>query len=42
MTYMLDESTLVLEGVALAEVIKFMIEMLIDLAAGTILDEEAA
>ena len=39
---MFNKSTLVLEGVTLAKAIKFVIEMLVDLAASPILDEEAA
>jgi hypothetical protein len=35
-----NESTLVLEGVTLAEVVKFVIQMLINLACSTVLDEE--
>jgi hypothetical protein len=37
-TYMLDECALVLEGVTLAEMVKFVVKVLIDLAAGTVLD----
>jgi len=39
---MLDESTLVLEGVTLAQVIELVVKMLVDLTAGTVLDEETA
>ena len=39
---MLDECTLVLEGVTLAEVVEFVVEVLVDLAGGAILDEQAA
>ena len=39
---MFDESALVLKGVALAEVVQFVVEMLVDLARGTVLDEQAA
>jgi hypothetical protein len=39
---MLNERTLVLEGVTLAQVVQFVVEVLINLAAGTILDEETA
>ena len=42
MTYMFDQCTLMFEGVTLAEMIKFMVEMFIDLARGTVLDEKAA
>jgi len=41
-TYMLDEGTLVLEGVTLAEVVELVVEVLVDLAGGTVLDEQAA
>lgn len=41
-TYMLDQSTLVLESVALAQVVELVVKMLVDLAAGTILDQETA
>jgi hypothetical protein len=37
-----DESTLVLEGVTLAEVVQLVVEVLVDLASGTVLDEETA
>ena len=37
---MLDQGSLVLERVALAEMIEFVVEMLVDLAAGTVLDQE--
>ena len=39
---MLDERTLVLEGVTLAEVVKFVIQMLVDLAGGAVLDQQTA
>lgn len=39
---MLDEGTLVLESVTLAQVIELMVQVLIDLARRTILDEQAA
>ena len=39
---MLNQSSLVLEGVTLAQVVKFVVQVLVDLAAGTVLDEEAA
>jgi len=41
-TYMLDEGTLVLESVTLAQVIELMVQVLIYLARRTILDEQAA
>jgi hypothetical protein len=33
-----DESTLVLEGVTLAEMVEFVVKVLVDLARGTVLD----
>ncbi len=39
---MLNQCPLVLEGVTLAEMIQFVVEVLVDLAAGTILYEKAA
>lgn len=39
---MLDQCSLVLEGITLAQVIEFVVEVLIDLAAGTVLDQETA
>lgn len=41
-TYVFDQGTLMLEGVALAQMVEFMIEVLIDLAAGTIFYQETA
>lgn len=38
---MLDQRPLVLKRIALREVVKLVIEVLVDLAAGTVLDEEA-
>lgn len=35
---MLNERTLVLEGVTLGEVVELVVEVLVDLAAGTVLD----
>lgn len=40
-TYVLNESALVLEGVTLGEVVELVVQVLVDLAAGTVLDEEA-
>jgi hypothetical protein len=37
---MFNQSTLVLEGITLAQVIKFMVEVFVDFASRTILDEE--
>lgn len=39
-TYVLNQRSLVLEGITLAEVVEFMVEMLVDLTAGTVLHEE--
>lgn len=39
---MLNERPLVLEGVTLGEVVEFVVEVLVDLAAGAVLDEQAA
>jgi hypothetical protein len=39
-TYVFNESTLVLEGVTLGEMVKLVVEMLVDLASGTVLDKE--
>lgn len=41
-TYVFNESTLVLEGVTLGEVVKLVVEVLIDLSGGAVLDEETA
>jgi hypothetical protein len=38
----LDECTLVLEGVTLAQVVELVVEVLVNLASGAILDEQAA
>jgi hypothetical protein len=38
----LNQSALVLEGVTLAQVVKLVVKVLVNLAAGTVLDEEAA
>jgi hypothetical protein len=37
-----NESTLVLEGVTLGEVVELMVEVLVDLSCGTVLDEKTA
>jgi len=37
-TYVLNKSSLVLESVTLAGVVKLMVEVLVDLARGTVLD----
>lgn len=39
-TYVFDQCTLVLEGVTLTQVVKFVVEVLVNLAGGTILDEQ--
>ena len=38
MTYVLNKGTLVLEGVTLGQVVKFVVQVLVNLAAGTVLD----
>lgn len=35
---MLDQGSLVLEGVTLAEMVQLVVEMLVDLARGTVFD----
>ena len=37
---MLNESTLVLEGVTLAQVVQLVVKVLVDLAGGTVADEQ--
>lgn len=39
-TYVLNESTLVLEGVTLGGVVQLVVEVLVDLARGTVLDQQ--
>lgn len=39
-TYVLDEGTLVLEGVTLAQVVELVVEVLVDLAGGAVADEQ--
>jgi hypothetical protein len=41
-TYVFNESTLVLEGVTLAEEVELVVEVLVDLSSGTVLDEKTA
>jgi hypothetical protein len=41
-TYVFDESTLVLECVTLGEEVELVVEVLVDLSGGTVLDEETA
>lgn len=38
---MLDQSTLVLEGITLAQMIEFVVEVLVDLAGSAVLDQKA-
>jgi hypothetical protein len=38
-TYVFNESTLVLEGVTLGEMVELVVEVLVDLAGGAVLDE---
>ena len=37
---MLNEGTLVLEGVTLAQVVELVVEVLVNLAGGTVLDQQ--
>jgi hypothetical protein len=39
---MFNQRTLVLEGITLAEVVEFVVKVLIDFACGPILDKETA
>ena len=39
---MFDQSTLVLEGVTLAELVKFVVEVFVDLASSTVLDKKTS
>lgn len=39
---MLNQCSLVLEGVTLAQVVELVVEVLVDLARGTVFDQEAA
>ena len=41
-TYVFNESTFVLEGVTLGEVVELVVEVLVDLASSTVLDKKAA
>lgn len=41
-TYVFNESTLVLEGVTLGEMVQLVVEVLVDLAGGAVLDEKTA
>lgn len=41
-TYVLNEGTLVLEGVTLGSVVQLVVKVLVDLAGGTVLDQQAA
>jgi hypothetical protein len=40
-TYVLNESALVLEGVTLAQVVELVVKVLVDLAGGAVLDQQA-
>ena len=39
-TYVLNERTLVIEGVTLAQVVELVVKMFVDLAGGAVLDEQ--
>ena len=39
-TYVLNERTLVLEGVTLAQVVELVVKVLVDLAGGAVLDQQ--
>lgn len=39
-TYVLNEGTLVLEGVTLAQVVELVVKVLVDLAGGAVADEK--
>jgi hypothetical protein len=41
-TYVFNESTLVLEGVTLGEEVELVVQVLVDLSGGAVLDEETA
>ena len=41
-TYVFNESTLVLEGVTLGQVVQLVVKVLVDLSGGTVLEEETA
>lgn len=41
-TYVLNEGALVLEGVTLGGVVQLVVQVLVDLARGTVLDQQAA
>ena len=41
-TYVLDQCSLMLEGVTLAQVVELVVKVLVDFAAGTVLDEKTA
>jgi hypothetical protein len=42
LTYVFNESTLVLEGVTLGEMVELVVEVLVDLAGSAVLDEKTA
>ena len=39
---MFNQSALVLEGVTLAQLVELVVEVLVDLASGTVLDQQSA
>ena len=41
-TYVFNKSTLVLEGVTLGEEVELVVEVLVDLSGGTVLDKKTA
>lgn len=42
MTYVFNQSTLMLEGVTLGELVEFVVEVLVDLASGSVLDQQTS
>jgi hypothetical protein len=42
LAYVLDQGALVLKGVTLAEMVELVVEVLVDFAAGPVLDQETA
>lgn len=42
LSYVFDQSSLVLEGVTLAQLVELVIEMLVNLASSTVLDEKTS
>jgi hypothetical protein len=41
-SYVFDQCTLVLEGVTLAELVQFVVKVLVDLASGAVLDQKTS